>query len=332
MRNRTALARALSFATAGLMLGGLIASGPTHAQEYPTRPIKVIVPFAAGGTTDSVARLLAAALSLKLGQPMLIENRGGAGSQIGTEAVKQSAPDGYTLLLGDGGGLSILPNIKKVAPFDPVKDFTPIAMVAASPLVFATNAKFAPNTLAELIAFAKTKPGAVRFGSPGVGSILHLGVEWLMAATGTDMLHVPYKGGAPMMTGVVAGEVEFVMTSPDFAKRYLDSGHMKVLAQADKTRHVLLPNSPTTAEAGYPDIQVVAWFAFLGPAGLPKPMVDRIARELVPILQDATLKERMLAVGATPAYMAPADFAKVIVEDHRGWGRIIKTARIPLQD
>ena len=332
MKTRSALVRAICVTAACLMSASPFVSEPAHAQDYPTRLIRLIVPLAPGGTTDSVARLLAAALSPKLGQPVVVENRPGAGTQVGMEHVLRAPADGYTLLLGGTDGLAILPAMKKKAPFDPVKDFTPIAVVAETPLVFATNSKFAPNSFAELIAYAKSKPGAIRYGSPGVGTSLHLGVEWLMSATGTDMLHVPYKGGGPMMTGIVAGEVDLVMTSPDFAKRYQDSGHMKVLAQADKTRHVLLPNSPTTAEVGFPDIQVVSAFAFLAPAGLPRPIVDRIARELGPILQDATLKERLLQVGATAAYLPPNDLSKLIAEEFQRSTRIVKDARIPLQD
>jgi tripartite-type tricarboxylate transporter receptor subunit TctC len=241
-------------------------------------------------------------------------------------------PDGYNLLFGSADGLAIVPVMKKKAPYDPVKDFTPVAMVAKAPLVFAVNSKFAPNSLAELIAYAKSKPGAVRYGSAGVGSLLHLGVELLQSATGTDMVHVPYKGGGPMMTDVVAGQIEMVMTAADFAKRFADSGQLKVLAQADTSRHALLPNIPTVGEVGMPNILVVSWFGVLGPAGLPGPVVDRLGRELAATIKDPALQEKLVQVGANVSYLPAGPFASHIADENRRWDRVVKEAKVPLLD
>jgi tripartite-type tricarboxylate transporter receptor subunit TctC len=222
--------------------------------------------------------------------------------------------------------------MKKQAPYDPVKDFTPIAIVARVPLVFVVNSKFAPSSLAELIAYAKAKPDAVRYGSAGVGSLLHLGVEHLVASTGTQMLHVPYKGGGPMMQDIVAGQIELVVTAADFTKRFVDSGQLKALAVADSTRHPLIPNVPTTAEVGMPDLLVVSWFGILGPANVPRPIIDAVAKELASVMGEATLKERLLQVGASATYEPPAEYARHIAEEQRRWTRLVKDANIPLQD
>jgi tripartite-type tricarboxylate transporter receptor subunit TctC len=310
----------------------LIASSLAHAQNYPNRAVRLVVPFAPGGSTDAVGRLVAASLAPRLGQPVVVENRPGAGSQIGLESVTRSAPDGYTLLLGSTDGLAIVPAMKKQAPYDPVKDFTPIAIVARVPLAFVVNVKFPPKTLGELVAYAKASPNAVRYGSGGVGSLLHLGVEQLVSSTGTQMIHVPYKGGGPMMQDVVAGHVELVVTSTDFTKRFVDSGQLKALAVADTTRHPLIPNVPTTAEEGMPELLVVSWFGILGPAGLPKPIVDRLGKELAAVMDDATLKERLLQVGATAAYQPAGEYARHIADEQRRWTRLVKDSNIPLQD
>ncbi len=307
-------------------------SALVEAQSYPTRPIRLIVPFAPGGSNDAVGRLMAASLGPRLGQPVIVENRPGAGSQIGLESVVRSPADGYVLLFGATDGLAVVPAMKKQAPYDPVRDFTPIAVVARVPLVFVVHSKFAPGTLAELVAFARAKPNAVRYGTGGVGSLLHLGVEQLLANTKTQMVHVPYKGGGPMMQDVVAGQVEMVLTAVDFTKRFTESGQLKALAIADTTRHALLPNVPTTAEVGMPELLVVSWFGILGPAGLPKGIVESIGKEVAAALEDGTLKERLLNVGATAAYMNASDYGRHIAEEYPRWARLVKDANIPLQD
>ncbi len=315
-----------------LLLATVLLSGLAQAQNYPSRPIRLIVPFAPGGSNDAVGRLMAANLGPRLGQPVVVENRPGAGSQIGLESVVRSPADGYVLLFGATDGLAIVPAMKKQAPYDPVRDFTPIAVVARVPLVFVVHAKFAAGTMAELVAFARSKPNAVRYGSGGVGSLLHLGVEQLLAGTKTQMVHVPYKGGGPMMQDVVAGQVEMVLTAVDFTKRFTESGQLKALAIADTARHALLPNVPTTAEAGMPELLVVSWFGILGPAGLPKPVVDSIGKEVAAALEDATLRDRLLNVGATAAYQNASDYARHIALEYPRWARLVKEANIPLQD
>jgi tripartite-type tricarboxylate transporter receptor subunit TctC len=317
---------------AALAVLALILSSAACAQSYPSRPLRLVVPFAPGGSTDAVGRLVAASLAPRLGQPVVVENRPGAGSQIGLEFVARAPADGYTLLLGSTDGLAIVPAMKKQAPYDPVKDFTPIAIVARVPLAFVVNAKFAPSTLGELVAYAKANPNGVRYGSGGMGSLLHLGVEQLVAASGTQMIHVPYKGGGPMMQDVVAGQVELVVTSTDFTKRFVDSGQLKALAVADTARHPLIPKVPTTAEAGMPELLVVSWFGILGPPGLPKAMVDRVGKDLSAAMEEASLKERLLQVGATAAYQPAGEYARHIADEQRRWTQLVRGSSIPLQD
>jgi tripartite-type tricarboxylate transporter receptor subunit TctC len=315
-----------------LAIATILTGAMAHAQNYPARPIRLIVPFAPGGSNDAVARLMAANLGPRLGQPVVVENRPGAGSQIGLESVVRSAADGYVLLFGATDGLAVVPAMKKQAPYDPVRDFTPIAAVARVPLVFAVHAKFAPTTMSELVAAARSKPNAVRYGTAGYGSLLHLGIEQLLANTKTQMTHIPYKGGGPMMQDVVAGQVEMVLTAADFVKRFTESGQLKALATADTTRHPLIPNVPTTAEAGMPELLVVSWFGILGPPGLPKTIVDGIGKEVAVAMEDATLRERMLNVGATASLKNAGDYGRHIAEEYRRWSQLVKDANIPLQD
>jgi tripartite-type tricarboxylate transporter receptor subunit TctC len=330
VRNR-AIARGAFLLTIGTVIG-VVPFAASIAQTYPDRPIRLVVPFAAGATNDSIGRLIADSLSPRLGRPIVVENRPGAGTQIGMEFVMNAPADGYTLVVGSVDGLGALPVMKKKPPFDPIADFTPVGRVAVAPLAFAVASSFAPNTMAELVAYAKSRPGSIRYGSPGPGTVLHLGLEWLQSMAGIEMTHVPYRGGAPMMQGVVAADVELVLTSADFASTFMEAGKLKILAQADRKRHVLLPDVPTTAEAGFPDLQVVAWFGVLGPRGMEQSIVNRLTSELEIILKDQDLGARLEKVGASAAYLPPNDFSKFIAEERKKWGTIVDNAKIPLQD
>lgn len=326
--------RAVNFATPliATVLAAFAVCLPARAQDYPNKAMHLIVPMAAGGTTDAVARLVAQGLSERLGQSVLVDNRPGAGGQIGHEAGMKAAPDGYTLLMGSADGLVIVPALRKREPYDPVKDFTPIGLVALSPMIFAASTKFPANSMSELVAFAKANPGKARYGSAGIGSILHFAVELLKTNTGIDLVHVPYKGGGPMMTAIIAGEVEVVTTSADFAKRFLDTRQLKVLAQASGKRHPLLPNIPTTAEVGMPNIVVVSWFGLLGPAKMPQPVVARLARNLASVLEQPAIGQRLTDVGAEIAPMTPENFGQFIAVEKQKWGKLAKEAGIPVQE
>ena len=292
-------------------------------------PVRIIVPTTAGGTTDAIARTVANDLGTRLGQTVLIDNRPGAGAQIGIDATIKSPPDGYTLLISSN---SILPVLKKVAPYDPARDLTPITMIAISPIVYVVNTKLPASTLAEFLAMAKVKPDAVRYGSAGLGSALHLSVEMLAAITGVQMLHVPYKGGTPMMTAIVAGDIEMVPTSPDFARRYMDSKQLKSLVQTGKTRQALLPEVPTTTELGIPDVDVLSWFALFGPAKLSAEIATRLATEIAAVVEIPAVKQRIGVVGADTSTMTPEAFTRFVDADNQKWTRIVRNAKVPLQD
>ncbi|MSP96715.1 MAG: tripartite tricarboxylate transporter substrate binding protein [Betaproteobacteria bacterium] len=298
-------------------------------QNYPSKPVRIIVPTTAGGTTDAIARTVAHDLGARLGQTVLIDNRPGAGAQIGIDATMKAAPDGYTLLISSN---SILPVLKKVPPYDPAKDLTPITMIAISPIVYVVNTKLPASTLAEFLAMAKVKADAVRYGSAGLGSALHLSVEMLAAITGVQMLHVPYKGGTPMMTAIVAGDIEMVPTSPDFARRYMDSKQLKSLAQTGKTRQALLPEVATTTELGIPEVDVLSWFALFGPAKLPANIALRLASEIAAVVELPAVKQRIGVVGADPSTMTPEAFTRFVDADNQKWMRIVRNAKVPLQD
>ncbi len=301
----------------------------SSGQSYPSKPVRIIVPTTAGGTTDAIARTVANDLGARLGQPVLIDNRPGAGAQIGIDATMKALPDGYTLLVSSN---SILPVLKKVPPYDPARDLTPVTMIAISPIVYVVNAKLPASTLGELLAMAKVKPDAVRYGSAGLGSALHLSVEMLAAITGVQMLHVPYKGGTPMMTAIVAGDIEMVPTSPDFARRYMDSKQLKSLVQTGKTRQALLPEVPTTTELGIPDVDVLSWFALFGPAKIPAEIATRLATEIAAVVEIPAVKQRIAIVGADTSTMTPEAFARYVDAENQKWARIVRNANVPLQD
>ena len=317
------------FAVASLFFALSAAATHAPAQAWPTKTVRIIVPTTAGGTTDAVARSIANELSARIGQPVVIDNRPGAGAQIGIDATIKSAPDGYTLLVSSN---SILPVLKKNPPYDPAKDLTPVTMIAISPIVYVVNSRYPPSTLAEFLAIAKAKPDGVRYGSAGMGSALHLSVEMLAAITGIQMLHVPYKGGTPMMTAIVAGDIEMVPTSPDFAKRYMDSKQLKGLAQTGKSRQALLPDVPTTAELGIPEVDVLSWFALFGPGKLPSEITNRLASEMAAVVDLPAVRQRIAVVGADASPMTSAAFTRYVDSENRKWSRIVREAKVPLQD
>ena len=296
---------------------------------YPVRPVRIIVPTTAGGTTDAVARDISQELSQRLGQPVLIENRAGAGAQIGIDVAGKANADGYVLLVVSN---SILPVLKKVVPYDPARDFTPIALIARSPIVYVVPAALSAANLSDFLARAKANPNAIRYGSAGVGSALHLSVELLGSVTGTEMLHVPYIGGAPMMLAVVAGEVEMAPTSPDFARRYMDSRQLRSLAQTGATRLPLLAEVPTTAELGYPEVDVLSWFGLFGPAHLPPEITQRLARDVAAVVEMPAVKQRLAVVGAESAPSTPESFTRYVASENARWTKVVQAAHIPLQD
>jgi tripartite-type tricarboxylate transporter receptor subunit TctC len=303
------------------------------AQTYPDRPVHLIVPYPPGGTTDVIARMLAQKLGERLGQSIVVDNRAGASSEIGTAAAAKAAPDGYTLLFGPADGLSILPTLRKSTSYDPVRDFTPIGRVATSPFVYAASPNLTTANLSDFIADAKARPNQIKFGSPGVGSISDLSASLLEAEAGIKLLHVPYSGGSPAaVLDLLGGRIDMVSSGPIGVADLLGKAQAHLLAQTGPTRHPLVADVPTTAEAGWPKVQVVSWFGFLGPAGLPPAIVTVLSKQLDLVLQDAAVQDQLVKIGANVAPQSPQDFGQFIISENRKWSSVIAAAGIQKDD
>jgi tripartite-type tricarboxylate transporter receptor subunit TctC len=290
--------------------------------QYPARPVRLIVGFAPGGGTDIIARLLAQKLTERWGQPVVVENRLGASGNIAAELVAKSSPDGYTLLHAFSSHASN-PALSKL-PFDINKDFSAISLVASGPAVVLAHPA-AARTLPELIAYAKAHPGAIKYGSSGVGTPVHLAGELMQELTGTEMVHVPYKGIAPAMVAIVAGDIQLTYATPISAAAQLKGGRLVALAVAGANRFPTLPDVPTAAEAGLPGYEIEFWYALLGPGGMPATLVDRIQREVAAIVTAPDMKESLLAQGAIAIGSRPAELNALIAREYARWAELVKT-------
>jgi tripartite-type tricarboxylate transporter receptor subunit TctC len=310
---------------AGLML--LLSSGPGRAEDYPSRPVRLIITTSAGSLVDVLGRLFAQDLSERLGQPIVIDNRPGAMTQIGADTLNRASPDGYTLMIGTSEA-TMLPFLKKGYRYDPVKDFTPIALVASSWTVFAVNPKVPANTLAELVAYSKANPGKVRYGSGGVGGSLHIAVEMLRYKTGADLVHVPYRGGGQAASDAISGQIEMVSLGLASA-RVAEGGALRVLAQTGPRRHPMFADVPTTAELGMPDVRMDTWFGLLAPPDTPEPIVARLVRESDAVVNQPAFREKLFRIGCDAAWMPPSEFSAFMRDDTKKWERLIPAMGIP---
>lgn len=311
-----------------LVLMAALAVFPALAQDaYPSRPIRFILPFPPGGGTDILGRLLAERLTASLGQPVVTENRGGAGGNVGAEAAARSAPDGYTIVLV-APSLAISPTLYAKLNYDPVKDFAPVSLVATVPNVMITHPSVPAQTLQEFIAYARSKPGALNFGSGGAGTSNHLAGELFNLVAGTRLVHVPYKGVNLAMQDVLAGNVHLVFIGIPAAAPHVKAGRLRALALAAPQRSSALPDVPTVAEAGLKDFEINTWYGVLAPAGTPRPIVVRLNAELVKILQSAEMKERLAATGTEPLTSTPEEFAAYIKREIAKWGDVIRKAGV----
>ena len=298
------------------------------AQDYPTRPIKLLIHTPPGSLVDVLGRLVGQELSDRLGQSLIIDNRVGGATIIAVEQLKNSPPDGYTLMINTSEA-TMLPFLKKSYRTDPIKDFTPIALVVTSWTVFAINPKVPANTLPELVAYSKSHP--VRYGSGGTGGALHIAGEMLKLKSGGNFVHVPYRGGAQAATDAISGQIE--MVSMGLAStRVADSGQLKILAQAGPSRHPMLPEVPTTAEAGLPDVRMDTWFGLVGPPGMPKEVVARINRELAAIVKEPAFQDKLAKLGLAVDYKPDAAFISFMADDTKKWRELIPAMGIPQVD
>src|SRR5262245_36826344 len=300
------------------------------AQDYPARPIRLIITTPTGGLVDVVGRLFADELSARLGQPIVIDNRVGGMTQIGADALNRAPADGYTLMISTSES-AMLPFLKKSYRYDPTKDFTPIALVASSWTVFAVHPQVPATTLPELISYAKAKPGKLRYGSGGVGGALHIAVEMLKLTTGADIVHVPYRSGAQAATDAIAGQIDMVSMGLASA-RVAEGGKLRVLAQTGPSRHPLFADVPTTAELALPDVRMDTWFGLIAPPGLPEPIVAQIARAMEAGTQQQGFREKLFKIGCDVAWKSPADFIAFISADRDKWAKLILSMGSTLPD
>jgi len=295
----------------------------TLADEYPSRPVKIVVPFAAGGPADVYARYLAQRLQETMGQPFVVEDRPGGGSVVGTEVVAKSAPDGYTLLLMSNTHTvneSLMPN----KPFALMRDFTPVAPINYSDLVLVVNPAVKANTLAELIALAKAEPGKLNYASSGPGTPYHMAGELFKAMAGLDIVHVPYKESSGARTGVLGGQVEMMFDAVTVMNEHVKAGKVRALATSGKVRSTVMPNVPTLSEAGVPGYEATIWLGLIAPAKTPPAIVERLNAEITKIVQRPETQAEWAKQGATPMTMTPAAFGKFLDDDIVKWARIVK--------
>lgn len=314
-----------------LGLAVVLAALPAWAQTFPAKPLRLVVPFAAGGSTDVVARLVGQKMAEALGQPVLVENRPGAAGAIATDQVAKAPADGYTLLMATTSTHAILPVANPKLPYDPVKDFASVGLVARAPNVLVVSPTLQVNTVKELVALAKSRPGQLSFASSGNGTITHLVAELFNSSAGVQAVHVPYKTGVQALTDVVSGQVAFQFDSIVWTLPQVRAGKLKGLAVTGLTRSALAPDLPTMAESGLPGFEGVTWFGFAVPAATPKNVVARLNTELNRALQSRDVQDRMAAQGAEAAPGRPEDMTKLVREDTAKWGKVIRDAGVKFE-
>jgi tripartite-type tricarboxylate transporter receptor subunit TctC len=296
---------------------------------FPERPIRLVVSFPAGGTGDAVARVLADGLSARLGQPVVVDNQGGASGTIGAAMVARAAPDGYTMLVSATSVFAIVPNMRKV-DFDPIADLRPIARIGESLRAFAVDPKLPVTTLQDFVAYAKRNPGKLNYGSSGPGSTVQILTESFRRTAGIEIVHIPYRGAGPALQGLLAGSIEVLIDTVVIP--HVKAGTVRGLAAVGEERLADLPDLPTLAEAGYPSVRTSGWTALFGPAKLPQDLVDLYAAHVEALFRDETFRRRLIATGSSPAFLGPAPFADYVKEDNAYFGKLIREAGIKLQN
>lgn len=314
--------------TAGLFALTLAA---LPAAAFPDRAVRIVVPFPAGGSNDVIARIIGQRLSEIWKQPVVIENRGGAGGNIGGEAVARADADGYTLLLAAPGALAINPSLFQRMNYDPLKDFAPIALTASVPIVLAVHPQVRANTVAELIALAKAEPGKLHFGSSGAGSTNHLAGELFKSLAGINIQHVPYRGAAPAMNDLVAGHIPFMFDNMPAVRPQVAGGKIRAIAVAGATRSALYPELPTMAEAGVPGFEASSWFGLVAPAATPPAALKVLVETTAAVLKEPAIVARFAELGAEPGTVFGEDFGRYLKAETDKWSAIVKAAGVPPQ-
>lgn len=319
--------KSLTLATAVLGLAAALAT-PAAQAGYPERPIRWIVPFPAAGAMDNIARTLGEEMSQTLGQSIVVENRPGAGGNIGAELVARSPADGYTMLIV-ANGMAVNPALYRKLTYDPIKDFAPVSLLAVVPNVLVANkAKTSAKTVPEVIASAKSQPGKYTYASAGNGTSIHLAGELFTSMAGVELLHVPYKGSGPAVTDLLGGQVDYMFDSITSAKPHIDAGKLTAIAVTTSKRSATLPNVPTVAEAGLPGYELSPWFAAFVPAGTPPAVVESLNRAMVEALRKPAVQKRLAAIGAEPIGSTPAELKQHLAKETDKWGKLIRTRGI----
>ncbi|GAB3760202.1 tripartite tricarboxylate transporter substrate binding protein [Ramlibacter monticola] len=311
---------------AALVLLAACAAGPAAAQSFPTKPVRLVVPQTPGGASDALARIVGQKLSERWGQPVVVENKAGAGGNVGTDYVAKSHADGYTLLMSYVGTQAINGSLYRSLPYDPYKDFVTIATVATVPFALVVNQNFPPKTVAELVAYAKAHPGQVNFGSAGNGSLNQLLGEMVNMNQGIKLVHVPYKGAAGALTDTIAGQIQMTFSSLPSVAGHIRSDKLRALAVTGSRRSPALPNVPTLGESGLAGFELSPWFGLLAPAGTPEAVVKKINADVADVLRDKDLLEKFAANGADPYATSPEQFARVLLDDIQRWSQVVKTS------
>jgi tripartite-type tricarboxylate transporter receptor subunit TctC len=318
-----------------MKIAGLVASvllvlqaGSAAAQAYPSKPVRLMVPFPPGGSTDIVARIVAQKLGAQLGQPLVIENRGGAGGTLGTAVVAKAAPDGYLLVVGTTSTHVVAPSVYQKLEYDPVKDFAPISLMAVTPYLLVVNPAVEAKNVKELVTLMKSQPGKLNYASAGVGSTTHLAMEMLKGASNTYALHIPYNGNGPAGTAVIAGQVEILFGSLPAVLPHAKSGRVRALAVGTPKRSPSLPEVPTVAESGYPGFDASLWLAIMAPAGTPAAVIERLNRETIAAVSSKETSEALDKNGAEPITSTPAELAAMIKDGVAKYAKVVKDAGV----
>ncbi len=307
------------------------AASLAHAQNYPTRPIRFIVPFPPGGGNDVMARVIGQKLTDAFGQQVVIDNRGGAAGNIGTEIAARAAPDGYTLFLGGVGSHGTNPALQAKLPYDPVKDFAPVSQIASASLVVVANNALPAKSISDLVKLAQSRPGQVNYASSGTGSIAHLSVELFNAMAKIKLQHVPYKGTGPALTDLLSGQVQLLFNSALSMLPQIRANRVRALAVTSATRITPLPDVPTIAESGVPGYNVTSWYGVLAPARTPRAIIDKLNAEIAKAVRAPELRERLLSEGAIPVGNSPEQFAAFINSELQRWANVIQDAGIRVE-
>ncbi len=314
--------------TLALTLGTLLAAAPALAQNYPSKPITMVVGFAAGGATDAVARIIAKHLGDELKQNVIVENKAGAGGNIATDYVARAEADGHTLLLGSVGSLTVAPHMQAKLPYKPLQDFAPVTMAVVFSNVLVVKPDLPVKNLADYIKLAKAKPGTITYASSGVGGAGHLAGELLEQSADVDMTHVAYKGGGPAMLGMLGGEVDSFFGTPPSVGKHVQAGKVRAIATTGAKRDPLMPDVPTVAEQGYPGYDTMNWYAYVVPAKTPQPIVTKLNQVLVKILKDPVVAKELEAKGLSPSPSTPAELGAYMKREYDIWAVVVKKAGI----